>query len=62
MGHGPIRGEEKALKKEGKDGLQCSSVNSLFALMPGTDQESNMNCFYKTLLILLRSRSITRKI
>lgn len=53
---------EKHQWQTSRYGLRCSSVNSLFDLMPGTDQESNMNCFYKTLLILLRSRSITRKI
>lgn len=29
--------------------------------MPWKDQKSNMNCFYKTFLILLRSRPINRQ-
>lgn len=41
--------------------LQNSSVNSLFAHMPWKDQKGNMNCFYKTFLILLRSRPINRQ-
>lgn len=41
--------------------LQNSSVNSLFAHMPWKDQKSNMNCFYKTFLILLRSSPINRQ-
>lgn len=58
-----IKVYQKTSKTQFKDYCiwQNSSVNSLFAQMAWKDQKSNMNCFHKTFLILLRSRTINRQ-